>query len=251
MLASTRKGEIVDRVRRHGSVVAAELATEWGVSEDTIRRDLRELASEGKVQRVHGGAVQLSPAGADYAARMTVATQPKAAVARTAAAMIQAGQTVFLDGGTTTSAICRALSPSLQITIVTHAPTIAIELLAKPAVRVVLIGGSLYRHSVVTVGALAVEQINAVSADIFFMGVSGVHADHGLTTGDAEEAAIKRAISRRAVDTVVLASSEKLGCALPHSVVGFSDVAAAITDERSPTTLDALRRAGLSIVQTT
>jgi DeoR/GlpR family transcriptional regulator of sugar metabolism len=249
MLGSKRKGEIVERVRRDGSVIAAELAVEWNVSEDTIRRDLRDLAAEGKVHRVHGGAVPLSPAAADYATRTTVASVEKAAVARAAAAMIKTGQTVFLDGGTTTAAICHALSPALEATIVTHSPTVAAALVEHLSIRVLLIGGMLYRHSVVTVGALALEYVNSVSVDLFFMGVSGVHQTHGLTTGDAEEAAMKRAISRRAGDTFVLASSEKLGSALPHHVVGFNEVTAGITDERDARKLKGLRRAGLQIIQ--
>ncbi len=248
MLSSKRRSEIVVRVRRDGSVVASELAAEWAISEDTIRRDLRELAADGAIQRVHGGAVQVSPAAADYSTRMAIATGPKVSVARTAVSMIRSGQTVFLDGGTTTAAICRCLPTDLEITIVTHSPTVALELGERPAVRVLLIGGTLYRHSLVTVGALATEYINALHVDVFFMGVSGVHAVHGLTTGDAEEAAIKRSISRRAADTYVLASSEKLGTVLPHNVVGFQDVTAAITDERSGRTLNPLRRAGLTII---
>jgi DeoR/GlpR family transcriptional regulator of sugar metabolism len=251
MLASQRKTEIGKRVQRDGSVVATQLAIEWGVSEDTIRRDLRELAAEGRIQRVHGGAVSASPAAADYATRTTVATGPKAAVARTAAAMIEPGQTVFLDGGTTTAAICRELPASLDLAVVTHSPTVAIELVGRPAVRVLLVGGMLYRHSLVTVGALTAEYLNTLNIDLFFMGVSGVHPTHGLTTGDAEEAAIKRSISRRAADTYVLASSEKLGAALPHRVVGFGEVTAAITDEQDARTLDTLRQAGLAIVPAT
>jgi DeoR/GlpR family transcriptional regulator of sugar metabolism len=247
VLSLQRKNEILERVRRDGSIIAAQVAVEWNVSEDTIRRDLRELAADGHVQRVHGGAVPTSPAAANYATQIQVATGPKAAVARHAAAMIKPGQTVFLDGGTTAAAICRALSVQLEITVVTHSPTVAIELVERPSVTVVLIGGTLYRHSLVTVGAIAAEYVNALSVDVFFMGVSGVHPVHGLTTGDAEEAAIKRAICRRAADTFVLASSEKIGSAMPHRVVGFNEVTAAITDHVNTRSLNTLRRAGLPI----
>ena len=139
----------------------------------------------------------------------------------------------------------------LEVTIVTHSPTVAVELVGHPAVQVLLIGGTLYRHSLVTVGAIAAEYVNNLNVDVFFMGVSGVHHTHGLTTGDAEEAAIKRKICRRAADTFVLASSEKLGSALSHRVVPFDQVTAAITDERNTRTLNALRHAGLSILSTT
>lgn len=248
MLASQRKQEILDRVRRDGSVVAAVVAVELNVSEDTIRRDLRELAAHGHVQRVHGGAVQVSPAAANYAARTTVAAAAKVQVAHAAVGLIKPGQTVFLDGGTTAAAICRALPDTLDITVVTHSPTVAVELVDRQRVHVILVGGTLYRHSLVTVGALASEYINGLTLDLFFMGVSGVHPVHGLTTGDVEEAAIKRTISRRAADTYVLASSEKLGSALPHRVVAFADVTAAITDETDGHTLHALRSAGLAII---
>jgi DeoR/GlpR family transcriptional regulator of sugar metabolism len=250
VLSSQRKNELLERVRRNGSIIAAQVAVEWNVSEDTIRRDLRDLASAGHLQRVHGGAVLSSPAAANYSTRTNVANGPKSEVARYAASMIKAGQTVFLDGGTTTAAMCRALPLSLEITVVTHSPTVAVELVDRPAVEVVLIGGTLYRHSLVTVGAIATEYINSLSVDVFFMGVSGIHPVHGLTTGNAEEAAIKRFICQRAADTVVLASSEKLGTALPHRVVAFGQVMAAITNETNARVVGALRRAGLNIVRT-
>ena len=155
---------------------------------------------------------------------------------------------MFLDGGTTTAAMCRCMPVSLDITVVTHAPTVALELIDRPSVRILLIGGTLYRHSLVAVGALAAEFINTLQVDVFFMGVTGVHPVHGLTTGDAEEAAIKRAITRRAIDTYVLASSEKVGTASPYKVVDLAQVTAAITDEQRTRTLTELRRAGLTLI---
>ena len=250
MLATQRKQEIVDRIERTGGVVAAELASEWGVSEDTIRRDLRELSAASKVQRVHGGAVSVSPAAGDYSTRETVALGSKTEVAEAAVGLIKPGQTVFLDGGTTTAAICRSLPTAMELTIVTHSPTVAVELIERPAIQVMLIGGMLYRHSIVAVGAMTAEYISTLNIDTFFMGVSGVHADHGLTTGDAEEAAIKRAICARAADCYVLASSEKFGSALPFRVVDFDDVTAAITDESDPETLESLQQAGLKVIKT-
>jgi DeoR/GlpR family transcriptional regulator of sugar metabolism len=97
---------------------------------------------------------------------------------------------------------------------------------------VLLTGGTLYRHSLVTVGAIAAEYVNNLNVDVFFMGVSGVHPVHGLTTGDAEEAAIKRSICRRAADTVVLASSEKLGSARRYRTESWLSIK---SPQQSPT----------------
>jgi DeoR/GlpR family transcriptional regulator of sugar metabolism len=248
VLTSQRKTAILEALRRDGSVVAKDLAARWDISEDTVRRDLRELAGDGRLQRVHGGALPVSAAAGDFEARRTVATREKQVVARLAAALVSDGQTVFIDGGTTGQALCRALSPDLRATVITHSPTIAVELTAHSHVDVFLIGGRVYPHSVVTTGAVAAEQIASVTADVFFMGVSGVHHAAGLTTGDAEEAAIKRAISRRSSETYVLASSEKLGTASPFRVVEFTDVTAAITDNIDAKLLRPLRKAGLELV---
>lgn len=250
MLTAQRKTTILDLLDRDGTVVAKDLASHWGVSEDTVRRDLRELAADGKLQRVHGGALPISLAAQDFEARRTIANAAKAAVAAHAAAMVTDGQTVFIDGGTTAQALCRALPRDRRATIITHSPTVAVELVAHPHVEVLLIGGRLYPHSVVAVGSLAAEQIASMSADLFFLGVSGVHPKAGLTTGDAEEAAIKRALCRRASETYVLASSEKVGAASPFRVVGFGDVAGAITDEAtSAAAARALGKAGLTIIR--
>jgi len=251
VLASQRKTAILEILARDRGVVAKDLAVQWQISEDTVRRDLRELAAEGLLQRVHGGALLMSAAAGNFEARRTVATAEKQTVARLAAGFISDEQTVFIDGGTTGQDLCRVLPPDLRATVITHSPTIAVELATHRNVEVLLIGGRVYPHSVVTTGALAAEQIASITADVFFMGVSGVHHQAGLTTGDAEEAAIKRTISRRSSETYVLASSEKLGTASPFRVVAFTDVTAAITDSTDTRTLTQLRIAGLELVTPT
>lgn len=250
MLTQERKAHIRAVLRRDGRIVAKTLSQELDLSEDTIRRDLRELAAEGLLQRVHGGALPASPAMADYPARQAVAAGSKRAIAHAAAEIIRPGQVVFLDGGTTAVEVARALSPTLEATIVTHSPSVAIELAAHRRVEVELIGGRLFKHSVVAVGAGAIEAIMRVRADIYFMGVTGVHPDVGLTTGDAEEAAVKRTISRHAAETVVLASAEKLGAASPFLVMAVSDVAAIVVQADTEEAVVApYRTAGVSIVR--
>jgi DeoR/GlpR family transcriptional regulator of sugar metabolism len=233
MLTEERKQLILDMLRRHGRVVAKEFAVQVGTSEDTIRRDLRELAREGMLQRVHGGALPASRAVADLKTRKSISAAEKTAIGRAAAGMVQSGQVVFLDGGTTAVEIVRHLPASLRATIVTHSPTIAVAL-ADHAAEVILIGGRLFRHSMVTTGAAAREEIARIRADIYFMGVTGVHPELGLTTGDAEEAAIKRAILQTSGETVVLTSPEKLGAASPFLVAPLSGASVLLTTESVP-----------------
>jgi DeoR/GlpR family transcriptional regulator of sugar metabolism len=224
VLTSQRKKHILDILRRTGQLIAKDLSEELGLSEDTIRRDLRELASEGLLQRVHGGALPASPALGNFAARLHVATDEKRILGRAAAQMIRPGQVVILDGGTTAVHIARQFPAELRATVVTHSPTIAVELVEHRSIEVVLIGGKLFKHSVVSVGAAAIEAIGRIHADIYFMGVTGIHPEIGLTTGDLEEAHIKRALSKSAAETIVMASSEKLNAASPYVVMPLSEL---------------------------
>lgn len=224
VLTSVRKKRILDNLRETGAVVAKDLSEELGVSEDTIRRDLRELASEGLLQRVHGGALPASPAVGNFAARLNLATDEKKMIGRAAAAMIRPGQVIILDGGTTALQIARHLSAQFAVTVVTHSPTIAVELVDHPSVEVILIGGRLFKHSVVAVGAPAIENIARIRADTYFMGVTGIHAEAGLTTGDFEEAHVKRALSASAAEIIVLASSEKLNAVSPYVITPISSI---------------------------
>jgi DeoR/GlpR family transcriptional regulator of sugar metabolism len=248
MLAAARKKWLLDRLRRDGRLVAKEIAAELGVSEDSVRRDLRELDAAGLAVRVYGGALPASPAVADYATRDTVAPDSKRRVAAAAAALVEPGSTVILDGGTTTRALVEALPRSLECTIITHSPTIAAALL-EHAASVLVIGGTLFKHSAVACGAAAVEAAARVSADLFFLGVTGVHPTAGLTTGDADEAAMKRALAARAADTIVLASSEKIGAASRFSVLPLDAVTSIVTDrEPGDPVLRDLAERGVTLV---
>lgn len=233
MLAAQRRDLLLARLRRDQRLIAKDVAAELGVSEDSIRRDLRDLAAAGLCQRVYGGALPASPAVVDYHARRQVEVESKQRVAAAAAALIKPGSTVIIDGGTTALAVAHALPNELRGTVVTHSPTVAAALAEHPDIEIYLIGGKLFKHSVVTCGAAAVEAAQFVNADLFLLGVTGVHPDAGLTTGDADEAAMKRALARRAADTYVLASAEKIGAASRFAVLPLAAVAAVITDAPS------------------
>ncbi|MEO1665377.1 MAG: DeoR/GlpR family DNA-binding transcription regulator [Chloroflexota bacterium] len=250
MLPDERRQFILDRLKRDGRVIAKAISEELDLSEDTIRRDLRELADEGLLQRVHGGALPASPAIADFAKRETILPQEKVAIGRAVAGMVQPGQVVMLDGGTTAVQAARHLPVDLQATVVTHSASIAVELVEHPTVDVILIGGRLYKHSIVSVGAAALEAIRQIYADVYFMGVTGVHAEAGLTTGDYEEAKIKLALSQQAAETYVMASGEKLGAASTYLIAPLNAVTGLVVDRSVPDeTLRLYQDMGLAIRQ--
>lgn len=246
MLTRQRKQYILDRLQQDGQVVAKVIAQDLGLSEDTIRRDLRELAKEGLLQRVHGGALPSSAAIADFDTRQGISLEGKQAIAKTAAQLIQPGQIVIFDGGTTTVQLARQLPKTLVATVVTHSPSIAIELANHPQIEVILIGGKLFKHSLVTVGTAALAALAPIQADLYFMGVTGVHPQMGLSTGDLEEAHMKKALSEHAGETIVLASHEKLGKASAYGILPMTEISTLIVEKSTPEKAIAIYR-GLGI----
>ncbi|MBX9817501.1 MAG: DeoR/GlpR family DNA-binding transcription regulator [Burkholderiaceae bacterium] len=249
MLTTQRKQLILQRLAAQGQVLAKALAEELGTSEDTIRRDLRELAQEGKLQRVHGGALPASAAVADLGTRSTVSPVDKVALGRAGAAMVKPGQLVLLDGGTTALQVARHLAPDLRATVVTHSPTVAVALAQHAHIEIIMLGGRLYRHSMVNVGAAVIDAAARYRADLFFMGVTGVHPEAGLSTGDGEEADVKRALSARAAETVVLASSEKLMAASAFVIAPINTLAALVVPSgTAAATVRGFRKLGVSVL---
>ncbi len=249
MLPAQRRDFLLARLERDGRLVAKDLAAELDVGEDSLRRDLRELAAAGLCQRVYGGALPVSPALADYATRGGLATDSKQRVAAAAVRLVRPGSTVLLDGGTTALAVARALPRDLVTTVVTHSPTIAAALVDHPTAEVYVLGGRLFKHSAVTCGAAAAEAARTVQADVFLLGVTGVHHTAGLTTGDPDEAAMKRTLAGRAADTYVLASTEKIGAASPFSVLPLTDVSGIISDAPADhPVLEQLRHDAVTII---
>ncbi len=249
MLTRQRKQLILEKLSSEGQVLSKTLSLEFGVSEDTIRRDLRELAADGRLQRVHGGALPSSQAVSSFAERSSLGIEAKKRVAKRGAELISPGQVVIIDGGTTTTELVRCLPGDLAFTAVTHSPGIALALVDYPQVDVILIGGRLFRHSVVTVGSAAIEGIAQIHADLFFMGVTGIHPDAGLTTGDYEEACIKRAFSGRAAETVVLASPEKINTASSFMIGELSLINTVVVEPDTDSRwIEAVSRQGISVV---
>ncbi|MBT3068026.1 DeoR/GlpR family DNA-binding transcription regulator [Rhodoferax sp. U11-2br] len=252
MLTSQRKQLILSRLTRDGQFVAKAFSEELGISEDTVRRDLRELAAEGLLQRVHGGALPASAAVGDMRVRAQLAPDDKRLLGRAGAALVQAGQVVFLDGGTTSLQVVQHLPLDLRATVVTHSPTVAVALSAHQSIEVLVLGGRLFRHSMVNVGASVIEAISRVRADLYLMGVTGVHAEAGLTTGDFEEAAVKRALHERAAETVVLATLDKLGAASAFTVAPLNTLAALVVPATIPDRVfDSLQSTGVKLLLAT
>ena len=230
MLTAERRQEILVRVERDGRVVASELVSSLGVSEDTVRRDLRDLAEQGLLHRVHGGALASSPPAASFTQRLEIAHEAKAALAEAALPMLLGARVIVLDGGTTTLEFARRLPLLYDGTVVTNSPPVASSLANHPRAGVMLVGGRLLKESQVAVGAAAVEAFHTVRADICVLGICSLHPDVGVTVPDDEEAYVKRAMIASAGEVIALATADKLRTASPWVVAQLADLDHLVTD---------------------
>lgn len=217
MLTEERHDIIRNLLAADGRVLAAELAARFGVSEDTVRRDLRDLAKAGELRRVHGGALASAPRVAPIAERIESNSEVKRKLAAAAAALVAPGQTIFIDAGSTNLAIAAAL-PEADLTVITNAPAIAMALAGRGWTKVIVLGGRFNPLSGSTTGAGTVREVEALYADLYFLGVCAVEASFGVSALDAEEAEVKRAMASQSRAIVVAATRDKLGTAAPFRV---------------------------------
>jgi DeoR/GlpR family transcriptional regulator of sugar metabolism len=250
LLTEERRRQILASLHRFGTVRSAELSARFGVSVDTIRRDLSDLAEAGSLQRVHGGALPRTPTSASFAVRRTEATAAKEVLAQATARLIRPGQVLILDAGTTALAVARHLPLDLVATVITNSPPVVIALVEHEHIDVHILGGRLYRGGVAAVGAATVLAMQAIHADVCILGVAGIHPEAGITVLDLEETYVKRAMIACAADVIAVAAADKLGTAVTYSIGPVTTLTHLVTERAVPeTTLAPYRALGLSIVQ--
>jgi DeoR/GlpR family transcriptional regulator of sugar metabolism len=246
-LKEERQRRILDVLAREGRVVATDLQRTLGVSGYTIRRDLDELAEARHLQRVHGGALARSAVAPTYEERRTQSVAGKVAVARAAATLLEPGQTVIVDGGSTALHFVDAIPPDYQGTFITHSPPVATALAGR---EVVVIGGTLDARAIVAVGAQAIAAYERITADVCFLGVWAVHPLAGLSTGYHEEAELRRLLVQRADRVVGLASRDKLGTTAPFGIAPATALTHLATEPDVPAELvDPFAELGIHVVR--
>jgi DeoR/GlpR family transcriptional regulator of sugar metabolism len=246
-LPRERQERILERLRRHGRVVAADLAVEFRISEDSIRRDLRELAARNLCKRVYGGAL-LTTTVVPLAERRHEHVERKRALAAVAASLVSPRQILFIDAGSTNSAIASALPEHYDLTVVTNAPDVALAVLGRPGFDVLAIGGRIDPKIGGSIGSMALRQIQGIRADLCFPGVCSADAETGLWTFDPEEVVLKRAMIEASGETVVVATREKLITAATHHTAPVNSIAHLVVERSTDAEiLEAWRAAGTSV----
>jgi DeoR family transcriptional regulator, aga operon transcriptional repressor len=252
MLIEERRRAILAALRIDGRVLVAELAKRFRASQVTIRKDLEILHSTGKIHRTHGGALPAHEGALEdptLREKEKLHRKQKIQIAAAAARMVEEGQVVILDSGTTTTAIARALRLHQNLTVITNAVNIAAEL-AGSSFEVILTGGTLRKNSFSLVGPIAEETLRRLNADILFLGVDGFDVHSGLSTPNLLESKVNRAMMDVARTVVVVCDSSKFGRRSLSLIAPPSAIHRVITDTLAPKRdIAQLRKDGIEVTQ--
>jgi len=230
MLKEERHKIIMKEINLHNKVLSVDLSTLLNVSEDTIRRDLKELSDEDRIIRVHGGAVSKSFVRPFIADNNIYAHEEKKKIASKALAFIQNNMTLLFEGGTTILELANQLPKNKNLTIFTVSPQVAITLSNYENIKVYTIGGKLNKNANIHTGASVVNAISEIQCDICFMGVNAISLENGFTDIDWETVQVNKAMIKAASKTVLLAISEKLDISKRYKVADLSNITYLITE---------------------
>lgn len=229
MLKEERQAFIIHQINLHNKVLSSDLSVQLNVSEDTIRRDLNELAENGKVLKVYGGALSKS-FQYPFKENNVYAKESKKLIAKKALKLIQNGMTVLAGGGTTMLELARLVPESLQCTFFTISPLVALELSERTNADVYLIGGKLSRNTNINIGAQVVNQLSDIKVDLCLLGTNSLSIAEGVTDSDWEVVQIKKTMIRCASKTCILSIAEKLNSVQKMKVCSLHEVSYLVTE---------------------
>ena len=234
LMPAERQKEILERIRKDGRVLAAELAREYSTSEDTIRRVLRDLAAQGLCARVYGGALAISPASGDALQRRGEAIERKLALGEKLASIIQPGQFVFMDIGSTNLAAAKSLAKEMGVTVATHDPAIAAVLADRTDLTLITIGGQVNPRIGAAVDGQALRQILDLRPDLLLLGTCAIDAEDGIAAFHGEDAQMKRCLIERSGSIAIAALNEKLSVSAPFHVAGVDVISDLVAEVDAP-----------------
>lgn len=233
MLAIERQHRILDMLSKSRVISTATAAKMLAVTEETVRRDFEVLEANGHLSRKHGGAMRISDGRIDLPldSRETASVAEKKAIAKVALAQIQAGETLFFDASSTLVHLaCLLANVNIEVTVLTNALKIAVELARHPAVEVILVGGAVNHSSLSCQGAVADLMLDAYHVQKAFMSCRGLDAQCGLSEANAEQAGLKRKIMKLSDQTIILADHTKMDLKSSYYFAKIKDIDILITD---------------------
>ena len=219
--------KMLDADQRVSSVQLAEILN---VSDDTIRRDLNELDENGLLKKVHGGAIPKSPSPYKLSERINILHEEKIILAKKAQQFFKDGQVIILDNGSTNMEVARMMSLDLKVTVFTTSIPIAQILCEHPNIELFMLGGKVFKDAQNTYGTEVIELLSKIRADIFLLGVCGMHHQIGVTMPDWGESVVKRKMTEISAKTIALVTADKLNTAENYVVCSYQQIDVMLTD---------------------
>lgn len=229
MLKKERHSFIMKQINLHNKVLSSDLSQQLDVSEDTVRRDLNELAKTDKLLKVHGGALSKSFHFPFHQSEI-YAQEQKREVALKAINLLKEGMVILTGGGTTMIALARLIPASLEATFFTISPLVALELAEHAKLTVYLIGGQLSKNAQINIGASVVNDLSEIKVDLCFLGANGIDSKEGITDSDWEVVQVKKAMIKTSSKVVILSIAEKLNSVQKMKVCNLNQVTHFITE---------------------
>lgn len=250
MFEEERKQKIFNYVQVNERASVQELALHFGVSESTVRRDLKDLEEGGHLRRTHGGAVAIQSDNSEppFIEKEDRFRLQKEAIAKAAAALIQEEDTVLLDAGSTTYYLAKELKGFSRLTVITNSVVVAQELGHLPNISLVLTGGAVRPETLAMVGPVAERTLEMVRVNKTFLAINGLDPSHGLTTPTLGEAEMKRKMIQVGKQVILLADHSKYAKVSFAKVADIKDVHLLVTDSQFPAMgLSQLEEAGVEV----
>lgn len=249
MLKRERQAYILHQVNLHNKVMSADLSHQINVSDDTIRRDLQELAESKKLIKVHGGALSNSFGLSDYSSRQIYSIKEKKIIAEKAASLVEDGMFVITGGGTTVIELARTLPPDLHATFISGSIPVILEYMHHPNIEVITIGGKVSKNSKITAGVDAIDQLRHLKADLCILGVNALDLQNGVSDNDWDVVQLKKAMIEASKKLVCLTISEKINTVQPIQVCDSHRIDTLITDlSPDDPRLQPYREAGIKVL---
>jgi len=232
-----REQWVLEQLLLAGAITVEQICKEFGISVATARRDLQILEQQGRLRRNHGGAVSVEPLlyepfrlVSSYKEQIAKYADEKRRIALAAADLISNGDTIVLTPGTTTNQVARSVAADRKITLVTSTVNVAMELSNRPGVSVFVTGGFLHGDWFSLVGPAASQALSRIFPDKVFIGVNGIHHEHGATAYHPDEAALNSVMVRQSRQKIVVADHSKLGVVANHLICPIQEIDLLITD---------------------
>ncbi|TKC06155.1 DeoR/GlpR family DNA-binding transcription regulator [Pedobacter frigoris] len=249
MIKEERKQQIIDHIGKEGKVLLGDLSKLLNVSEDTVRRDIKELSDEGLLKAVRGGAILHSPIPLHYREREHYDVGHKEIIAEKALKFIKNGLVIIFDAGTSALAVATKLPKELKITVITNSFPVANVLEDHPNAEVIFVGGRLNKSSFSTMGYEAIQTIKNVRADICFLGICSIDLNLGVTGLNYEDSQIKKTMVETSKQIIALSTFEKLNTAENYYICAANEINTIITDiDPDRSDLQHYKDAGIEII---